>query len=314
MPRALVTGSAGFVGRYVVRALLACGYHVRSLDLRDWVGELPPKHHFTRGDAVDYLLGDQHPEGYYDLTVHCAYRVGGRESIDGDRSNLVNNTLLDGAYFDYIGRKKPGFAVYFSSSAAYPVRLQTEELLGDRRLRETHIDPDMVETPDADYGWAKLNGERLARNALRLGHDVLVVRPFSGYGGDQDLTYPFPAFIQRVVERVNPFPIWGSATQRRDWIHITDVVNATLALVDARVTEPVNLCTGDGTALGDLALLMHEVAGVSAPTLHVQRDRPYGVHTRVGDPTVMLRYYTPRVSLVEGIQRALVRFREGEKK
>ncbi len=105
--------------------------------------------------------------------------------------------------------------VYFSSSAAYPLYLQTERDfvlsnsgvrrdLGSpiRRLAEADLtfEP-FVGLPDMVYGWSKITGEMLAGYARAEGVKVHVFRPFSGYGDDQDLCYPFPAFVGRAVAR-----------------------------------------------------------------------------------------------------------------
>lgn len=251
-------------------------------------------------DAIQFIQTESET---YDRVVHCAYLVGGREAIDSSRTNLTNNLTLDATLFDWALQHPPRQLIYFSSSAAYPVTYQTKrtQLV---RLTEDMIDEQWLGLPDADYGWAKLTGERLARNARRLGLPVTVVRPFSGHGADQDLDYPFPTFVQRIKDGVDPFPIWGDDTQRRDWIHIDDVVRGALAVADAQVPVPVNLCTGVPTTMRELVDLMAWVAGGEKPDITVLRDKPYGVHTRVGDPARMLRYYKPQVTLRESVERA----------
>jgi len=80
---------------------------------------------------------------------------------------------------------------------------------------------------------AKLSGEYLAGFAAKeYGLDVIVYRPFSGYGEDQDLTYPFPSIVRRAVRRESPFVVWGSGKQLRDFIHIDDVVEAVFVTCD----------------------------------------------------------------------------------
>ncbi|MBE7245467.1 MAG: hypothetical protein INR63_10975, partial [Actinomycetospora chiangmaiensis] len=73
-------------------------------------------------------------------------------------------------------------------------------------LREDFIAFDKrLGLPDYTYGWSKLTGEYLGRIAVaKYGLSVGVVRPFSGYGEDQDLVYPFPAIALRVAARERP--------------------------------------------------------------------------------------------------------------
>ena len=193
--------------------------------------------------------------------------------------------------------------MYFSSSAAYPVSLQ-DGTSAPVRLREQDLRLDLVHRADQTYGLAKLTGELLAEHAEQVGTRVVVVRPFSGYGGDQSLDYPFPSFVDRALRRADPFEVWGDGEQTRDWIHIDDVVAGTLAAVEAEVRGPVNVCTGRGTSFNELAGLVTSAAGYAPPIKHLN-SMPAGVLHRVGDPTRLHTFYRPRISLEEGVQRAL---------
>lgn len=283
----LLTGHRGFVGRHLHRALEERGHDVLGVDYER-----------CHSDALDFFRYDT---GGYDLAVHCAAVVGGRASIDGSPLGVATNLALDSWYMRWLVRARIPRAVYFSSSAAYPVALQQPGEI--RRLVEGDIDLDSPRLPDATYGLAKVTGERLARYAEAEGCRVHVFRPMSGYGEDQADCYPFPAFIRRARERQDPFEIWGDGSSTRDWIHIDDLVGATLAAVDQDITGPINLGTGRATSFDQLAQMVTEAAGYRPQLKHLA-TAPQGVHHRVCDPTRMLDYYQPRVSLEDGIRRA----------
>ena len=290
--RVLLSGASGFVGRHLHRALLDRGDDVFGIDLN-------PTPLVKHGDALDFFRHDDTP---FDLAIHCAAIVGGRASIDGSPLGVGTNLALDAWYMRWLVRTGTPRAVYFSSSAAYPVALQQP---GDvRRLYEEDINLQYMEEPDASYGWAKLTGEKLAGYAEAEGCRILIPRPFSGFGEDQDEAYPFPAFIRRARERQDPFEIWGDGSSTRDWIHIDDLVGATLALLDADVTGPVNLGWGRATSFDELARIVSTAAGYR-PQLKHRTDAPQGVHHRVSDPSRMLNHYVPTVTLEEGVRRAL---------
>jgi nucleoside-diphosphate-sugar epimerase len=196
-----------------------------------------------------------------------------------------------------------------SEEAALPIR---RLLTGLRpyRLRESDIDLSDVRNPDFSYGWAKLTGELLADYARRqAGIEVYVFRPFSGYGEDQDLTYPFPSFIKRTVERSDPFEIWGDGNQVRDFIHIDDVVAASLKAVEVGIQEPVNLGWGRPTTFNQLAQICFEVAGVRPKRIRHLVGKPVGVDYRCSDNSRLLTFYQPKISLEHGVQLALHRAR-----
>lgn len=289
MKRALVTGHAGFLGGHFVRRLLADGWAVYGVDIANGPGEDCRKLFATSDER-------------YDLAIHCAAVVGGRATIDGEPMAVATDLAIDSDYFQWCLRTRPRRAVYFSSSAAYPVDLQAE---GSRhRLTEADIDLSAPRLPDAVYGWCKLTGEMQAELVRAEGVPITVLRPLSGYGEDQALDYPFPSFIDRAVRREDPFTIWGDGEQVRDFIHVEDVVDAVMTMVAEGIDGPVNLCTGVATSFNHLAELVCASARYVPELRHVV-DAPVGVRYRVGDPGLLSSFFTPSVSLEEGVHMAL---------
>lgn len=270
--KALVTGSAGFIGRHFVAELKRRGWEVEGIDLL--FGGRP-----TGVDAFS-VFDMTFPAGrhHYDLVVHAAARSPHRAAIDGEPISHIYNQHLDAAMFDWAAWTRQGRVLYLSSCAV--------------------LDDDLD-----DYGLLKWTGERMADQARRAGLPVTVVRPFSGYGEDQSTDFPFGAFVDRARRRLDPFPLWNPKAVR-DWIHVADVVNGALAVAESGTTEPVSLCTGVGHTCGDVAERICETAGYR-PVFEVNRDKPQGVGERIGDPTEMFRVYRPAITLAEGIKRAL---------
>lgn len=292
--RALVTGSAGFIGRHMTEALRATGYDVLGLDTApgDRLGE-------ARLDARDYFRS--RPATDWDLVVHAAAVIGGRAGIDGNPLGMAENLELDAALFRWAADAQPGRVVYLSSSSVYPVELQDGRLR--IQLAELDVDLKSPRLPDAVYGWTKLTGEMLAGHLRDAGVATTVVRPFSGYGSDQDECYPFRAFVERAKRREDPFTIWGNAHQVRDWVHVDDVCAAILACVELGIDGPLNIGTGVGTSMAELAALVCGEAGYR-PVAKVDPDAPMGVQYRVCRADLVYSVCRPIVDLAEGIRRA----------
>lgn len=279
----LITGHKGFVGRNFVKALPSSD--ITGIDLKDG------------NDCRDFFKNNSEQ---FDLVIHLAAIVGGRATIENEPLSVATDLSIDAEFFNWVQRTKPTNVVYFSSSAAYPIDLQTTRRRN--RLAENDLNLDAVKNPDLTYGWAKLTGEYLAQFVYES--KMFVFRPFSGYGSDQDADYPFPSFIDRAIAKADPFDIWGDGEQVRDFIHIEDIVQAVLWHVQTGYFGSFNLCSGLATSFNNLAEMVCEEAGYKPVFNHI-RSAPTGVEYRVGDPYLSHQYFIPQITLREGIRRAL---------
>jgi nucleoside-diphosphate-sugar epimerase len=336
-PFDLVTGGCGFVGRHLVKSLLA---EQRSLLIVDdlstgrhpamWLDAVDgprrllagvdlfvmgPDHYvlFARSDLIAWLLQKWQQLRIAGLVLgdvyHLASVVGGRATIDGDPLSVAIDLGIDAVFFRWLARNRDRIdrVLYASSSAAYPTALQAEE--GAVALEEGMIafGHDLGQ-PDMTYGWSKLTGEYLARIAsTSYGVHIACVRPFSGYGGDQDQTYPVPAIARRAARHDDPLVVWGSGRQGRDFVHIDDCIagirRATAAIDDGRA---VNIGTGRLMTFLDVAATFGRLAGYEP---HVQPliDRPVGVAARYADVRYMreVLQWSPIISAEAGFARVL---------
>ncbi len=332
----LVSGGCGFVGRNMVKRLyattddrivfvddLSVGTHPSTwLDAQQ--GE-------TRGNATffgdaDRLIFIQQdfretlreladtPRYFQDRfgialekfsdVFHFAAIVGGRAKIDGDPMMVALDLAIDAEFFYWICRHKPDRVLYPSSSAAYPVDLQTES--DAIALKESDIDFKRMGQPDMTYGWSKLTGEYLAHIAATY-YDVSVtcIRPFSGYGEDQDLTYPIPAIAARAARKEDPFEVWGSGHQGRDFVHIDDVLDCILLAMDhIRDGTAINIGMGRLTSFREIIGIFTEFAGYQ-PEIKPLLDKPVGVHSRYCNMDFVKAKlgWEAKISLREGLRR-----------
>ena len=293
MKKILITGHLGFVGRHYLEYFKNKGIEVVGVDIKEG------------NDCRDFFKVNNDK---FDLVIHLAAIVGGRETIENDPLAVATDLSIDAEFFNWTVRTGQEKVVYFSSSAAYPTKLQAKGM--KTMLQESDIDLSDISSPDFTYGWAKLSGEYLANFARSYGVKTYVFRPFSGYGETQDLDYPFPSFIKRVVDQVDEFEIWGDGTQVRDFIHMDDIVEATMEAVRLDIQEPINLGNGVPLSFLELAEKVFEVAGWRPKNgIKLRTDKPVGVMFRCCDNSKMLSFYKPKVSLEEGIKRSIKHFK-----
>jgi UDP-glucose 4-epimerase len=332
-----VTGGCGFVGRHLIGKLqqrheklfvvddLSTGLHPSTWLTgyrREQCGRLET---FTRGnstiyflhsDAIDFfsreLRGEQIlPAGLVAEAYHLASIVGGRAVIDGDPLLVATDLAIDALFFRWLVKNKNriGRVLYASSSAAYPIDLQqTVGQDGSVALREDLISFDgNIGKPDMTYGWSKLTGEYLATlAAAKYGIRVACVRPFSGYGEDQDLTYPVPAIGNRAAGHENPLVVWGTGKQARDFVYIDDCIDAMLLVVE-KVSDGrgINIGTGQLTSFIEVARTFARLEGYDAEIKPLV-DAPVGVQSRYCDPQLIRSLgWRPTTSIEAGFAKVL---------
>jgi nucleoside-diphosphate-sugar epimerase len=285
----LITGHIGFVGRAFLR-YFKDKHEITGIDLKEG------------NDCRDFF---KQSTQQFDLIIHLAAIVGGRETIENEPLSVATDLSIDSEFFNWVIKTKQPRVVYFSSSAAYPIHLQLPEL--EYKLRESDINLNDIRLPDYTYGWSKLTGEYLAKFVREQGTKVYVFRPFSGYGVDQDLTYPFPSFIDRIKRRVDSFDIWGDGTQVRDFIHMDDIVEAVMTVVDNDIqVDALNLGSGIATSFNQLASTMFNISKWQPINgINHLLEKPIGVSYRVCDPNLMLSIYNPKYTLEERIEQII---------
>lgn len=301
--KVLVTGAAGFLGRHFTRFHLDGGDDVVAIDdMSSPYAEFEPwiKIQDCRDTFSEYMASG------FDRIYHFAAKVGGREKIELDPMFNADSLELDSLLFRWAAADAGLVTiVYPSSSAVYGIRHQG---LDGEPLSESLFHPSQLrwDAPDEMYGFTKMVGEFLAWKSAPYGVNTLCIRPFSGYGEDQSPEYPFPSIIRRIKNEENPIVVWGHGEQVRDFIHVDDIVLATdQRLRDARRGyDNMNIGSGVGTSFLELAARACYIAGHDAD-IEPLPDKPIGVLNRVADPSEMREVWKPKVSLDEGIRRAL---------
>jgi UDP-glucose 4-epimerase len=332
----LVSGGCGFVGRNMVKRLyrttndtilfidnLMVGTHPstwldvpKTKDINDIeVFGNDARLLFLKADFRKVLGALSENQRYFQDTYqldferfadvfHFAAIVGGRAMIDGDPMVVALDLAIDAEFFHWITRHKPERVMYPSSSAAYPVDLQTES--GAIALKESDIDFKRMGQPDMTYGWSKLTGEYLAKIAAEYyGIKITCIRPFSGYGEDQDLTYPIPAIAARIARRENPVEVWGTGKQGRDFVHIEDVIDCILlAMNHIHDGTAINIGRGELLSFIEIIQTMCKIAGYE-PTIKQLLDKPVGVHSRYCDMSFVENRlgWKANISVEEGMRR-----------
>lgn len=307
----LVTGGASFIGSHLVDALVARGARVRVVDdLSSGLLENIAAHieggrvEFRHEDLLDGEVAYRAAEGI-EVVFHLAADHGGRGYIDSHPVECSTNMILDGLVFRGCLQAGVAKVVFASSGCVYPTSLQMDP--GE----EIYLRESMVAAPyEADdlYGWAKLMGELSLRAYYeQYGVKSAVCRYFTAYGPRCGENHAVMAMIARAFLRKDPFEVWGTGEQIRNWTYIDDVVEGTIRAAEAiDDATAVNLGTTERIRVIDCAREVTRLAGYDAE-LRTLPDKPTGPTNRVADTSLAreLLGWEPRVTFVDGLRRTV---------
>jgi len=307
----LVTGGASFIGSNLVMALAAKGAKIRVVD--DFSsGKIENVRDLVENGSVELIQQDLRRPGVAERAVdgmsvvfHLAADHGGRGYVDLHQAACSVNLLLDGLVFRACRDAGVEKVVYASSGCVYPNYIQTDpkELL--------YLTEEMVGPPyDADhmYGWAKLMAEMTLQSYYKdFGMKSASCRYFTVYGPRGIENHAIIAMIARAFINQDPFVVWGTGQQIRNWTYVDDIVRGTIL-----AAEKIN----DGTAvnLGTMGRIrvidaVHEILRTFGrdPKIEHQLEMPTGPLNRVADNALAKKLlgWEPQVKFMDGLHRTI---------
>lgn len=267
--RILVTGGAGFIGAYVVRALLAKGYSVIVFDslLSGTRKNLPEGVAFVQGDIRDVTALGHAAEGV-DAFVHLAALVSMPESIEHPEETNEVNVIGAQNVFNLAARNVRRI-VYASSAAVYGD-------LPDLPKRENSL-----LAPQSPYATSKVANELAA---AKIGN-AMGLRFFNVYGPGQRADHPYASVIPRFVAAARegkPLTLTGDGLATRDFVHVRDVADAVVRALEVPEEGICNIASGNATSLSELVALIKAQVPIEVQILP---KRPGDILHSVADVT-----------------------------
>lgn len=309
--RVLVTGGASFIGSHLADALVSLGATVRVVDNLS-SGLRANIQHLIDSESIEFRQADLlEPDVVssamlgIDYVFHNAADHGGRGYIDLHQVNCSTNLILDGLVFRAAERAGVEKIVFASSGCVYPENLQANP------EQELYLTEDLVGPPfNADnlYGWAKLMGEMTLRAYAReRGMRSVSLRYFTAYGPRCPESHAVMAMIARAFTDQDPFEVWGTGRQVRNWTHVSDIVEGTLRAAE-RIDDgsAINIGTTERTTVAECARAVLSYMGKNAK-LAFDPSKPTGPYNRVCDLTLCHERlgWTPQVKFRDGLHATI---------
>lgn len=324
--KTIVSGGAGFIGSHLVKKLLDQGREVVIADdlssgNRPNLLDLGIRTECQNIDLRDFSKGLKVTRGA-ETVFHLAATIGNLKylhdtemaELDALQSNLMIDTNVLRACLEN-GVKK---IIYTSSCAVYPINRQlnlgvvfSESSLNMGRKDFVRLQPsEFLRTnidPDGGYGWAKLIGE-VQLNWIN-GIEIGIARIFNAYGPNEPLgekAHVVADLISKVVcKSGGKLEVRGDGKQSRDFLYVSDCVEALLKLEEKASNPPitVNIGSGQATEIGELARKIVAVSGKQI-TITFDNSKAIGPVSRTADISMakQLLGWEPRVSLHEGLR------------
>ncbi|MBW7955739.1 NAD-dependent epimerase/dehydratase family protein [Patescibacteria group bacterium] len=300
MAKVIVTGGSGFLGHHLCKALIAEGHSVKNVDLKP-----NPDVETVIADICDSqkmleVITDA------DTVFHLAALIEAGESVKFPQRFVDVNISGTVSVLEAMRQNGVKNFIFSSSAAVYGEPLHTPIKEDDRTL------------PINPYGMTKLAMEALVSSYVASYQMTGVgLRYFNLYGPEEHHepeSHAIPRFIHQ-IETGQEVTVWGSGEHQRDFIYITDVVDAHLQAIALCQNQPekyhyFNLSTNRPTMVREVITMLEELLGKKA-NIHNFPNRP-------GDPLILvadsskateLLGWKAKVAIQEGLQKTVEYFR-----
>ncbi|KQL48737.1 NAD-dependent dehydratase [Brevibacillus choshinensis] len=299
----LVTGGAGFIGRWVVKRLLADGHQVWVLDdlsngseynLQEYRNH-PNFKAFVQGDIKDEAILEQLFRNQFDICYHLGASINVQDSIDDPGTTFHNDTV--GTFFVLEQCRKHRVKIVFMSTC----------MVYDRCYDEKGIEESHSIKPASPYAGAKIAGENMVLSYyFAYSLPAVVIRPFNTYGPFQKSGGEggVVAIFLKKKAKGETLTIYGNGTQTRDLLYVEDCAGfvAEAGYSDKVNGYIVNAGLGRDISINDLARL---IAGDENQIKHISHIHPQSEIQKLlcnFEKAKQLLGWEPKVSLEEGIR------------
>lgn len=303
--RVLVTGGTGFVGTNFVEELVRQGARVRvPLHRRPLMVKSPlietMQADLTRLDDCLAACKDMQYVVHAGGAVSAAGVTVSNPMAVITTNLIVTVQMLQAAWMSGVER-----FLLLSSATVYPA--------ADHPIKEEEIWNGPTHPSYFAYGWMRRYLERMSEFVVQKSKmQIALVRPTAVYGPwdnfDPVTSHVVPALIRKAVEKLDPYEVWGTGDEVRDFVYVSDMVAGSLLCLEKYATgDPVNLGYGKSFTVGDVVRAILKAAGHDKVQVRFDASKPTTIPFRMVDIEKARTKlgFEPKVTLEQGLANTL---------
>ena len=311
--KVLVTGGTGFFGTNFIEELVRQGarvrvpIHKRPLRVKSPLVEAVPGD-ITRLDECVALCKDMQYVIHAGGAVSAAGVTASNPMAVITTDLVVTSQMLQAAWAAGVER----FCL-LSSTTIYPA--------ADHAVKEEEAWSGPTYPVYFAYGWMRRYLERLSEFVSQKSKmKIALVRPTAVYGPHDDFhpvtSHVVPALIRKAVEGLDPYEVWGTGDEVRDFVYVTDAVKGSLLCLEKYATgDPVNLGYGKSFTIKDVVRIVLKGAGHDKAKIFFDSSKPTTIHFRMVDISKARKVlgFEPQVSLEQGLNQTIAWYKNNTK-
>ena len=314
--KVLVTGGASFIGSHLVDALVKKGAIVTVVDdfssgsKKNLINSMK-NIRLIEGDLRNIKIAQKATKGQK-YVFHLANAHGGRGYIETHPAEISQNMLIDNNMLFAAYKNRVERFCFTSSACVYPTNLQS----GNKKTQARYLSEEMADPfkkgcalADGEYGWAKLMGEMsLKAYHKQYGMKGVSCRLFTVYGPRENESHAIIAFIARAILQQDPYVIWGSGKQDRNFTYVADIVEGIMiAMNKIDDCRAINIGTDEIITIKEAVKIVCKTLGFTPKKYFFDTTKPEGVRARAASikNQKAILGWKPKTQFKEGILKTI---------
>jgi GDP-L-fucose synthase len=302
--RVLVAGSAGFVGSHLTEKLVELGAEVRGTYHNNYPNPRIAGVEYIKSDLENTLDCDTATKNI-DYVFMCAANSSGAEVMTKTPlvhltpNVIMNSQMLAASYANEIKK-----FCFISSNTVYP--------LTDFAVSENDVTGEFFEKYFI-VGWMKRFSEIMCEmysKKISKPMPTLIIRPGNLYGPrdkyKKSESKVIAALIRRAFEKENPFEVWGDGQDIKDFLYISDFIEAILSVfAKSGDFDIFNIASGVPISIKDILDQLMKMSGNESTEIHFDKSKPTMIPIRMIDIARINNAtgWSPKINMVEGLKK-----------